>query len=279
MIRATFVVIPLSALALLLTLSGCRASARDPFPPEEPPAEPDVARAGIADATLMRAEDTPAARLWIASGNGQVVPLNEALSRPLRVQLANADGEPLRGVAVEFREQDPGGALALPVAPVYTDAEGQAEISGIGANLAPDASAARAQIEATATVSGLRRTVVFAVTVVPPNAFPRVRVLGFPDSVLHAHPGERLEAAIRIRLRYASGGEKGHGAGGVGVTVDAEAPASEIPTAQCEAGMMMTDPEGFATCDLLVGSQTGEFPLTLTIGGVTSITGYFLSVQ
>ena len=76
---------------------------------------------------VIDADDREPATLRIVSGNNQLAPLNNWLEEPFVVEVRDADGEPVVGIEVTFREVARGGSfVALSATTPRTDSNGQA---------------------------------------------------------------------------------------------------------------------------------------------------------
>ena len=128
----------------------------------------------LAAALLAACRDStgssPPASVGILSGNGQAATAGQAAPNPLVVRVTDADGDPVKGVTVQWAVSSGGGSLSA--ASSVTGSDGLAEVQW---TLGPRAEAQTV----TATVEGLA-PVVFTVT---PAAGAVARLVINPDSV------------------------------------------------------------------------------------------------
>ncbi|MDQ6759719.1 MAG: putative Ig domain-containing protein, partial [Acidobacteriota bacterium] len=83
--------------------------------------------------------------------------------------------------------------------------------------------------------------------------------------------GSTITGAVMVRVTSQAGLQLGQGVPNVGVQILNDTDPAN-PTAMCNgpAGVVLTDSKGLATCDLVLGRQTGTGVITVTTGGSLS---------
>ena len=214
--------------------------------------------------------------LSVVSGNGQVVQENFLTAEPFVVQAKDSTGRPAPGIAVNWSVTQGSGTLPNPM--TITDANGFATANFVGPNL----QAGPSFLAATVTVTSALTAVNFVVTTVPVRqaggqAAPPLVELVTPRTVT-GPAGSTVAAAVMVRVTALSGVQVGQGVPNVGVQILND-PDPANPTAMCNgpAGVVLTDSKGLATCDLVLGRQTGNGVITVSTGG--SLTRQTITLQ
>lgn len=205
--------------------------------------------------------------LSILSGNGQVVRDNNALTpEPLRVSLRDSSGNPIAGAQIFWaRTSGPGNVQSTST---VTDATGVAStffISGAigGANYSSST------VTATSGVVSIN----FSVTTVL-NTFGMISLA--PNLIL-IRPGDEstitttaqttLPAQFQIRAATSIGPSPDTPLPNVGMRITTGSDTTIGPGGNCSTPEPLTDANGLASCDLVVGRRIGSTPLTLRVGG------------
>ncbi|MDQ2947406.1 MAG: putative Ig domain-containing protein [Acidobacteriota bacterium] len=217
---------------------------------------------------LTMGKGIDAQSLSIVSGNGQVVQENFATQAPLKVQAKDSAGRPAAGVSVNWSVTQGFGTLPNPM--TMTDADGFASASFVGPNLQPGTSF----LAATITVTSASTAVNFVVTTAAlrqsggGQAAPPLVELITPRNVM-GPAGSTVAGAVMLRVTAQSGLQLGQGVPNVGVQIVNDTTDPSVPSAICNgpAGVVLTDSHGVATCDLVLGRQTGTTTIAVNIGG------------
>ena len=205
--------------------------------------------------------------LSVVSGNGQIVQENFPTAEPLVVQAKDSTGRPTPGVAINWSVTQGAGSLPNPM--TTTDANGFASANFIGPNLQPGTSF----LGSTVTVTSALTAVNFVVTTTPLRlasglgaALPQVSLLTL--NAVSGTAGGTVAGAVIVQVTALNGVQAGQGVPNVGVRIVND-PDPAVPSAICNgpAGVVLTDARGIATCDLVLGRQTGSGLVSVSAGG------------
>ncbi|MSV27771.1 MAG: hypothetical protein EXQ52_03375 [Bryobacterales bacterium] len=195
-----------------------------------------------------------------AGGNGQVTLQNSKTNLPISILLRDGNGTPVPNSPVTWSLQGTG---TIVDALAQTDVNGIATASFIGGSL-------------TGGVSSTQQTIIVGnatlsktLYVTTSSTLPAVSFLApaGENPRIVAQAGQTIAGGVQIRLNQFFGN--------VGVRATANvALAATDPSASCttEAGLVLTDFAGTASCDLKIGPRTGETNLTVNVGGYTETT-------
>jgi hypothetical protein len=189
----------------------------------------------------------PAAAVAVQSGNGQQSTVGSMLPNPLVVRVSDANGQPVRGAAVQWTVVS-GGGVVEPAAST-TDAAGLAQaqwrLGGVGAQ------------SVTATVAGVAQGATFTATAqAAPSGGVLTRVSG--DAQTGA-AGTELAQPLVVEFR-----QNGVPVSGVQVTWTPSAGAAGQPS--------VTDALGRASTRWLLGPQVGTQQLVAQVSGADPVT-------
>lgn len=204
--------------------------------------------------------------LVMVSGNGQLVDAQFPSTQPLVVQAKDAGGHPASGVAVAWAITDGGGSIVFPT--TTTDANGMASASFQAGTLTQLDSF----VPSTVTATSASGKVTFVITTIPTLGSSTSSVqIAFdkPDigSTLAAQSGTTLTGAVVVHV-FASAGFSPGPIPNVGLRVANNQNLSATPPAACKGanGLVLTDANGQATCDLVVSGPPGTTQLVGIIG-------------
>lgn len=206
--------------------------------------------------------------LSISGGNGQVV-LEQFLSQPLVVQARDASGQPAPNVNVTWTITQGQGTIEGNPA-TTTDANGLASIIFLSTSVAPGMSLLPVTITATAGSSSVNFYLTTVLSRLPGggDAAPPLDQLitPAPGTTITGPAGGTLPGAVQVLVTAQSGSQAGQPVANVGVRILPNAAGQ--PSASCNApgGIALTNAQGLASCDLVLGPQTGTSQLTVEVG-------------
>lgn len=263
-----------------------------------------TAQAGSAPAAtyqLTTAAASPGSgnTLTIVRGQGQIVQEQFQIREPLTVVLRDPGGAPLAGQPVTFSMVSGSGTFNTStsdgtlltgvtcsggICTGITDAEGRTAIGFIATGVPTGNSYSQQTIAASA--SG--RTVNFLLTTVLGQLLgggsaspPLVERLAPAGNLLTGAAGSTIADAIRVRVVVISGPQSGQAIPNVSLRAFTANTPGNGPTAQCAGpdGVALTGGDGIATCNLVLGPSTGLAPLSVNIGGFTSLGGSSINLD
>jgi uncharacterized protein (TIGR03437 family) len=219
--------------------------------------------------------------LTLVSGNGQVVQSQNLSTLPLVVEAKNASGQPAEGVAVSWKITAGAGTLDRPVN--TTDANGQASVTF----LATDVPGGESFFASTVTATSVSGTVNFVVTTSasqPPNggAPPLVQLVSPPQNNLNVSgpSGGTIAGGVVVRVIAQSGPQTGYPVSNVSVRIANNLDQTSASPAACNGpgGVVLTNSNGTATCNLVISGAPGSYQLTAVVGEYQDTTPFTLTV-
>lgn len=220
--------------------------------------------------------------LSISSGNGQIVQEQFLSAAPLVVQALDAAGRPAAGVAVSWAFTQGSGTLVSPSS--ATDPNGLASTLVLATNVPPGASFVPSAITATVGASSVSFVLTTSIARLSNGGLaapPLVELLspGPSNRAVSGTAGSVVAGAVVVRVTAQSGFQSGQPVPNVGVRILPGSLAGSA-TASCNApnGLVLTDAAGIASCDLLVGSQTGSAQVTARVGEIQDTPAFSLIV-
>ncbi len=234
---------------------------------------------------------TVTAGLSMVSGNGQVVASLQTVPEPFVVVDRDASGNPVAGAKVTFTADNTGGTLVFTgqtcayntstSVTCTTDGNGLASMSF----LAPNAPFSFTDVVLSTITASMSTgpSVAFLVTTVPQSGttaalLPIVVTLAPASGVstFSGQAGQTLTGAIKVQV---TGLISGLPLPDVGLTVRPtlayEPGASTNVSCAGAGGVALTNASGLATCNLVLGSQTGTFTAYAIVGGFFVISPEF----
>jgi uncharacterized protein (TIGR03437 family) len=214
----------------------------------------------------------PTGALSIRSGNGQVVREQQTTPELLRVVVRDTAGNPVPNVVVNWSSvtnNGPNGTLAS--TQTVTDFLGETTNSYTAPFIGPNL--LQSFVQSTITASTFNGSVTFYVTAIPnvfgqnPASPPVVQIIQPNVDSLTARAGTTLPGAIQVRVTAGSGPGAGTAIPNVAVFATTGLDPTIAPSATCSATSGLTDSNGFATCDLVIGNRIGSAALNITVGG------------
>src|SRR3954453_21428143 len=215
---------------------------------------------------LLVAPAAFAQSLSIVSGNGQVVQ-EQRLSNPLVVQVKDAAGNPVAGVAVTWNIAPGTGTLVGQTN--TTDASGKASASFLGTGIQPGYSF----LPGTVTASSSGGSVTFQITTgvgqglaLPPLA--ELRKPALETRTITGASGSVLPGAVSVQVTAQSGGQAGQAVPNVSMQIVNGVDTTQPSPATCNVpgGAVLTNANGSATCDLLLSGTPGTYVISAWVG-------------
>ncbi len=222
------------------------------------------------------------AAINILSGNGQVITeFSPFTQSPLIVQVTDANGNPAPNVAVTFSITQGKGAL-LTGSPytVLTDNLGRAQTSYQGVQVDFGLSFQQATITASTSIGSVNFTVTTLLSqqfngslAPPPNIdliLPDFSVN--PSRIITGGAGSTIKGAIKIQVVTATLPQLGAPIPNVAVSLSTfeNADPTKVPSAKC-ANQPVTDANGIAVCDVVLGNVLGTGTAVVNAGTVTKL--------
>lgn len=213
----------------------------------------------------------PTGAITATGGNGQVIRELSTTGDYLKVTVRDSAGNPVPNAlvnwAVNTSASAPPGTLA--VSQSVTDAAGNALNTFSAPALGPTFLTGFAQY--TITASTATGSVNLYVTVIPnffqnnPVPGPVVQVIAPTNTdTIVGQAGTTVTGAIQVRILIGAAAVPN-----VGLRVNTGLDPTVAPTANCANDAALTDNNGLATCDLVLGGKTGTAPLNVIVGGST----------
>lgn len=218
------------------------------------------------------------------SGQGQLVNAATA-GRQLVVQVRDSEGNPVGGTEVTWFSSGVGiGGVPVTVTSQQniTDALGRA-VATFSTSPLLSAELAAASV----TANTLYGSATFYITIFPiidpftsqPIPPPAVTFsFGSQTGVIEGQAGQTITNAVAVQVLRQAGVSFGSGVPNVGLTVMTNADPALGPTAACAGGTVLTDAQGVAVCNLVLGPRPGDTQLTVDVGGYVQRT-FALRVQ
>ncbi|MBL8177890.1 MAG: hypothetical protein JNK48_24650 [Bryobacterales bacterium] len=214
----------------------------------------------------------PTGLVAVRGGNGQVIRETAVTPEALRVIVRDSSGNPVPGAVVTWSvttSNGPNGSLLNTV--TVTDGFGETINTYIAPFLGPNL--LQSYVQSTITASTFSGTVNMFVTVIPvvfnqnPASLPTVQVVQPTTEAITGQVGTTIPAAIQVRVSAGSGPGSGTAIPNVGISASTGNDPNFGVTARCSETTGLTDANGFASCDLVLGSRIGTSPLTIYVGG------------
>lgn len=216
----------------------------------------------------------------IRGGNGQVIRESTTTPELLRVVVRDSAGNPVPNALVNWTVTGVGtaGGGQLLALQTFTDFAGETTNTFIAPFLG---TALTAYSQFTITASTATGSINMYVTVIPnlfqgqPAPGPAVQILQpSTTDTITGQAGTTVLGAIQARVLLGSTPVPN-----VGVRVSTGLDPTLGPTASCKDDAALTDANGIATCDLIMGSRIGTAELNVLVGGtVVSFTPLTLRI-
>lgn len=220
--------------------------------------------------------------LYLVSGNGQVVTEQFLTTQPMVVQARDSAGNPVAGVTVNWAITQGSGTIVRPS--TVTDANGYVSANFLGTALQAGYSFAPATVTASTATSSVDFIVTTVLLRLPnggPAAPPLVELLvpKLGDTV-SGPAGSVVQGAIQVRVTAESGPQSGVPVPNVGIFVQDASDSTAKPLGACNGpgGTLLTDSNGVATCDLVLGPTTGSEQVLMAVGGFQNTRTFTLTV-
>jgi uncharacterized protein (TIGR03437 family) len=219
--------------------------------------------------------------LTLVSGNGQVVESQFLSNLPLVVEATNASGQPAAGVAVSWKITSGAGTLVR--SENTTDANGQASVLFLATNV----QGGESFFASTVTASAVSGTVNFVVTTSGlPNGGtavpPVVQLVSPPQSNLNLSgpSGSTVAGGVVVSVFAQTGPQTGDPVPNVSVRIANNLDQTSASPAACNGpnGVVLTNSNGTATCNLVISGAAGSYQLTAVVGEYQDTTPFTLTV-
>jgi uncharacterized protein (TIGR03437 family) len=246
-----------------------------------------------------------ASGLFIVSGNGQIVSEQQLGQQLLLVAVRDALGNPLPNQQVTFSITQGQGTVActgigdqFPTIPtgactsnansstglissitVLTDLTGQAGVKYLASSTSGHSSV-QTIVNATSSVGSVNFSVTTVIATRVNNggqaSLPVPYVLApVPGNVpgytgigiVTGSAGQTIKAGIQVQIVAADGLELGVPIAGVALNVSGAGDPKTTPSATCAGGAPISDANGIATCDVVLGPVVGVAALKVDVGG------------
>jgi uncharacterized protein (TIGR03437 family) len=208
-------------------------------------------------------------QLAVVSGSGQVVFEQSRSTQPLVVRATNAGGAPVADVPITWTITTAGGTLILPQE--RTNAQGLAQTEFLATSIQPGTSYA----QATVTASSPSGVATFPITTVARRTSSGSTSSGIlaqliTEGAVRGPAGTIVPGGIALQVVAAGGVELGRGIPNVGVrlVLPEGVDPQTAPSATCTAsgGMVFTNEQGIARCDVQLGPVSGSGQVTAMVG-------------
>ncbi len=207
--------------------------------------------------------------LSLISGNGLIAQENFGSTKPLVVRATNAAGAAVPDVSINWTVKQGGGQVFNVIA--KTDANGYAQADFFGERLIQGESYATSIINAASSFGSVDFVATTVSTHSIAGAFvglPQVELIP-PTTTISGPAGTVVPRAFGIRVVAQAGLGIGQGIPFVGVRIgDPEQPGDPTATCSGSANTTLTDSQGYAYCDLVLGTTPGSTYLTVSVGEV-----------
>ncbi len=218
----------------------------------------------------------PTGAIAARGGNGQVIREGGITPEPLRVVVRDAAGNPVPNALVTWSvttANGPNGTLTE--SQNFTNFVGEATNTYIAPLLGPNLLSA--YVQSTVNASTFSGSVNLFVTVIPnqfgqnPATLPTVQILQPTNTdTITGQAGTTITGAIQVRVAASSGPGVGQPIPNVGIIISTGLDPLLGPTARCREESGLTDTNGFATCDLVLGGRVGTSTISIQVGGSTA---------
>ncbi len=205
----------------------------------------------------------------VFSGNGQLAFQSSPVNFPLVVIVKDAAGKPMPSVPVAWSVIQ-GTATINSNPSTTTDAQGKAQATVIGSIYVPPLVPYEKSVITATTSAG---TASFALTTLGntssgQGASINARLVKPEENarIVTAKVGDRLNDFIQVYIETTYFNQTVI----PDVSIDVSVEQGSGPTVACAGGPPVTNGQGIANCDLVIGGKPGEVTLTVTMGGFTS---------
>jgi len=208
--------------------------------------------------------------LFLYSGEGQVVQEQFRTTAPLVVQARDGAGNPVAGVEVAWTITQAEGTLVE--RQNFTDGDGLASIYFIGTQIPIGLSVWPVTVTASSAIGRADFHVTTAALRLisgAPAQLPLAELVEPPldNPLLTGAAGSTLAGAVKVQVTAQSASQAGKPVPNVGVRI-INAMDPDVPISHCSTplGIVLTDANGTANCDLVLGSSPGSWQAAAVVG-------------
>ena len=209
--------------------------------------------------------------LNVVSGNGQVIVEYFQSVSPMTVRALDSGGRPIPGLPINWSITSGQGTLINTIS--GTDANGIASTYFLGSAVPGGSSIQQSTVTATSNAGSASFFVTTAILRLPNGnaGAPPLVELRRPtqeNPVLVGPAGGVISNAIEVHVGVQSGPETGRAVPNVGVRVYHYTDPATNPAGECNTpnGIVLTDSNGTATCNLRLNSVTGTNEISIWVG-------------
>ena len=224
----------------------------------------------------------PAQTLSIYSGNGQIVQEQFLSTAPLVVVALDTAGRPVAGVPVAWSLSQGMGTLVGTTS--ATDVHGLAQTTFLATSVPPGMSYMPATVLATTGASAANFVVTTSISRQSNGGLaapPLVELLTPPPTnrAVTGNAGTVVAGAVVVRVTAQSGFQAGTPIANIGLRILPN-PDPTQPSAACNAptGTVLTNAQGIASCDLILGNKTGNTSAVARVGEIQDTPQFILQV-
>jgi uncharacterized protein (TIGR03437 family) len=207
------------------------------------------------------------ADLQMVSGNGQMLFENTFTVSPMVVRAVDQNGRPMADVPVQFTIPPGRRGAIVPAGPVRTSADGTASATFTAGSLDPNQSFGENQIIASSPVG----SVTFVMTTVQgryPAPLPRAHL---EAATIRGTAGSVVREAVKLTVVAVVGPRAGQGVPNIAMRLavpDSIIEPESAPAGRCNTptGMVLTNAQGVAVCDVLLNGNAGSGMLQAIVG-------------
>lgn len=245
-----------------------------PIPVPQQPSQPTPPPTSIQPASLQ-----------VVSGQGQVQNAYWEFAEVFGVRAYDSQGRVLTNVPVVWEVVQGKDFIQLRSATASTDSSGYAEVKGMAQSAPPGEDYGLIALKAKIPSTSIESPLFYASIVRDPRRFatPYQNIVTPSDTnEIVVKAGQTLKDGLQISFAHSTGYRSGTAMEKVGFWIrikpEDEVPMSDLPTAECVGGTVLSNAKGVASCDIKVGMRTGSAMLIIRLYGLTELINIRLRV-